>query len=259
MDKHNDFIEWKGIFSSNNLLKFLMKRGITKAATFSDGALLNPIRFHLAGIETNGAILFADLPGFSKLGSQLQSAECAYIVNHFFAWFEGEAIRHFGGIVDKFIGDEVMIIFPHTECKLPPLEAAMHTARAMLENDPWAFDPKIGIAAGSFMIALVGTQTTGSVTAIGHTVNLAARCVGYIKRTHTIKIATSDIDLVKGVFNDEVWEVLSPKQFRPKHMSPVSAIDVFRKTEWVPNFDYLKKVKKNVEWARSKGAIKNNS
>ena len=46
----------------------------------------------------------------------------------------------------------------------------------MLENDPYAFSPKIGIASGIFAISIVGTTETYDITAIGHTVNLAARC-----------------------------------------------------------------------------------
>lgn len=246
------------MLGSNHLLEYLKKHGVTDALMFSDGALLNPVRFPLAGLETHGAILFADLPGYSRLASRLEPAECAYVVSHFFAWFEGEARRHFGGIVDKFIGDEVMVVFLRSECKLPPLQAAMHTARAMLENDPYAFSPKIGIATGPFAVVVFGTQETGDVSAMGHTVNLAARCAGSTRARHTVRIATDDISTVKDVFKDDVWKVGSPKLFNPKNMTPVQVIDVLRMTEWVPNFDYLQDVKEKVRFARAQGAVRDN-
>lgn len=245
------------MLGSNHMLEYLKKHGINNVATFSDGALLNPVRFPLAAIEMHGAILFADLPGYSELASQVEPAECAAVVSHFFAWFEGEARRHFGGIVEKFIGDEIMVIFPHTECKLMPLQAAMHTARAMLERDPYAFDPKIGIATGPFAVAIVGSEETATVSAIGHTVNLAARCTESIKNPHTVRIATDDIASVKDVFKNDVWEVFSPELFEPKNMPPVLVVDVHRMTEWVPSFDYLKDLKEKVRFARSHGAIRN--
>ena len=200
----------------NLLLEYLKKRGVNDVVTFSDGALLKPVRFPLAALETHGAVLFADLPGYSKLASRLEPAECAAVVSHFFAWFEGEAAQPFGGIVDKFIGDEVMVVFPHTECKLPPLQAAMNTARVMLENDPYAFDPKIGIAAGSFAVSVVGTAETVDVSAMGYTVNLAARCAGSTKGLHAISIATDDIGAVEDVFKNDVWELCPPAPFEPK-------------------------------------------
>jgi class 3 adenylate cyclase len=159
-------------------------------------------------------------------------------------------------MVDKFIGDEVMVIFPRNECKLPPFKAAMYTARAMLERDPYAFDPKIGIASGSFAVALVGTQEMANVSAMGHTVNLAARCVGSTKGPHTVRIATEEIATVKEVFGEEkVWKVSSPELFEPKNMATVHVVDVSRKTIWIPNFDYLQDVRQNVKFARTKGTI----
>jgi class 3 adenylate cyclase len=243
------------MLGTNHLLDYIKSRGVTKPVTFSDGALLNPVQFPLALLETNGAILFADLPGYSKLANQLEPAECTCMVNNFFAWFEGEAGRHFGGIVDKFIGDEVMVVFPQGTCKLPPLIAAMHTTRAMLENDPYAFDPKIGMAAGPFAIGVVGTEETAAVSAIGHTVNLAARCTGRSMGRHTVRIATSDIGAVRDVFKDDVWKVCPPKRFKPKNMSAVKVVDILRLTKWVPAFNYLEDVRARVRSARAQGAI----
>jgi hypothetical protein len=59
---------------------------------------LNPFQ-HLIKYE----LLFADLPGFSKLAANLNSVECVCYASRFFAWFEGGAGRSYGGIVDKFI------------------------------------------------------------------------------------------------------------------------------------------------------------
>ena len=85
----------------NLLLEYLKKRGVNDVVTFSDGALLKPVRFPLAALETHGAVLFADLPGYSKLASRLEPAECAAVASHFFAWFEGEAAQPFGGVASR--------------------------------------------------------------------------------------------------------------------------------------------------------------
>jgi len=56
------------------------------------------------------------------------------MVNHFFAWFEGETEEFYGGLIDKFIGGEIMIVFLQDICKKPPLETAMYVAKKMLEK-----------------------------------------------------------------------------------------------------------------------------
>ena len=116
------------ILGKNQMLEYLMKCGIRGFATYSDGALFNPVMFPVGAVETDGAVLFADLPGFSKLATDLSPVECACYASHFFAWFEGEGGRRYGGIVDKFIGDEVMMVFPRNKCEIDPLEAALRTA-----------------------------------------------------------------------------------------------------------------------------------
>lgn len=241
----------------SKLAKYIRKNGIKKVAWCDDGAPINPVKFPIAGLETQGAILFADLPGYSKLSQGLNPMECAYLTNHFFAWFAGSAGRMYGGVVDKFIGDEVMLVFLPSAEGLTPLDAAMQTARAMLADDHFGFDPKMGIASGPLAIALVGTEWTYAASAMGNTVNLAARCCASTRGNHSIRIATSDVQCVKHIFEDNIWRVSPPKLFAPKNMTPVKVVDVERVTKWIPNFDYLDQVKRNVKKARMMGAIRN--
>jgi len=247
------------MLSTNRLLEYLEKMlPRSHWAESPDGAVINAVKFPVAALETHGAILFADLPEFSKLADEEDSAVCTYVTNHFFAWFEGEAGRHFGGIVDKFIGDEVMVVFPHTECKEPPLQAAMHTAHAMLKNDPYNFRPKIGIAEGQFVVAVVGTEQSMTASAIGNTVNLAARCTGRSEEeSHDVRIAIDKVDIVKKVFKDDcLWEINPPKTFQPKNMSSIEVVDVRRTSENMTMFDYFQNVREYVKSARDQGAIR---
>lgn len=249
------------ILGKNQMLEYITKCGFRQFVTYSDGALLSPVMFPVGAVETEGAVLFADLPGFSKLATDLSPVECACYVSHFFAWFEGEASRRYGGIVDKFIGDEVMIVFPRGKCEIDPLEAALRTAGAMLAHDPYAFEPKIGIAAGPFAIALVGTQITRAISAVGHTVNLAARCAQAVREPKTIKAATNDLKLIARVFQDQIndWEVSGPSEFKPKNMAPVEVAHIRRKPMWTPNFAFLTDVRRMVALARKSGTVVNDS
>src|SRR5712675_1243176 len=162
-----------------SLLEFVSSR-ITNAMTFSDGAAIAQGRFPLVGVETSGSVLFADLPSFSSWSSRVGPVQSTYAVNHFFTWFEGETSA-FGGIIDKFIGDEIMVIFLDTLSKGSGAQAAFATAHGMLDNDPYSFAPRIGIASGPLFVGLVGTGTRMSTTVIVETVNTAARFLSGLK------------------------------------------------------------------------------
>ena len=239
---------------TRTLLEYLQKQGVDKFASFGDGALLNTRCFPLAGVETIGAVMFIDLPGYSEISSKITPAESAYLINHFFAWFEGSGGIRYGGIVDKFIGDEIMMIFLPTECEEIPEIAALKTARDMLEEDMYNFKPRIGIASGDLIIALIGTERNPSVSAIGHTVNLAARCTNDIS-IHSIRMATEDKKITEGIFDSEIWKIEELKLFKPKNMDIVKVLDIIRLTEWVPQFNKLDDVKTAVQKAREMRVI----
>ncbi len=241
----------------SRLLEYLARHQVNLCGMCSDGALIDPVRFPLAAVEANGAILFADLPGYSRWARDLTPAECAYRTSHFFAWFEGSAGRQYGGIVDKFIGDELMLVFLPDLCQLPAMEATLKTACRMLEQDMWGFEPRIGVAEGDLAICLVGTERFCQVTAVGHAVNLAARCVQTSEGAKSIRVATDDIVLVGRVFSGEQdWHVCPPRRIQPKNMDWVSVVDIRRLPMWIPNLDYVAHVREQVEVARGAGAIK---
>ena len=183
--------------------------------------------------------------------------ECAFYANHFFSWFEAESIRIYGGLIDKFIGDEIMVFYPHSECKINPLEAALRSAEKMIRNDPFSFEPKIGIAYGFFAVAVVGTINNWSISCVGNTVNLASRCVLKNSESGTIGIATDNLNLVKKIFNNESeWKIIENHNFVPKNMGKTNLIQVHRNANWMLYGDYFDDIDKHVVNAYKKGYIK---
>ena len=208
----------------------------------------------MAGVETHGAVLFADLTGYSRVACRLDAMECVYFANRFFAWFQAEALRRHGGIVDKYIGDEVMVVFPHSECSIEPIRAAMRAARSMLGFDFYDYQPKIGVATGPFAIALVGTEATHSPSAMGETVNVAARCAATTDSC-CVGIATDDRRIVSEEFDDATWDVTGPHEVELKNMGRRDIVVARRVTEWIPQFDVLQQVKDAVSAARRQGYV----
>ena len=134
------------------------------------------------------SVLFADLRGFTRMSSEMSPEEVHEAVNSFFAEMV-TSVKDFGGTVDKFIGDAVMALFgaplvqPHHAlmclvCGVDMQKRQLH----WMEKRTLAGKPApglgIGIATGEVVVANVGTSDRLEYTALGHTVNLAARLCG---------------------------------------------------------------------------------
>src|SRR5437016_2604485 len=67
--------------------------------------------FPVRGREIDATVVFADITAFTSRTLELSPTETLILVNNFFAWISAEALRGGTGIVDKYIGDELMIVF----------------------------------------------------------------------------------------------------------------------------------------------------
>lgn len=137
----------------------------------------------MKGREIEATILFADITRFSGRTLDLSPAETLIFVNWFFAWISAEALRGGKGIIDKYIGDEVMVVFSKEFGSDDPFAEAVQTARWMAQNDVWAFLPHVGIASGKVIVGYAGTPLKYNCSVFGGPVALAARCAGKEPRT----------------------------------------------------------------------------
>ncbi|HEX3309401.1 MAG TPA: hypothetical protein VHS32_24375 [Streptosporangiaceae bacterium] len=103
------------------------------------------------------------------------AATLVYVQN-FFAWITAEALHGRPGIVDKYIGDEVMVVFSDEFGSEEPFLDAVRAAAAISENDAHAYCPHIGIASGPVIVGYAGTALRYNVSVFGAPVALAARC-----------------------------------------------------------------------------------
>ena len=134
------------------------------------------------------SILFGDLRGFTKMSSEMSPEDVHQAVNSFFAEMV-TSVKEFNGMVDKFIGDQVMALFgtplaqPHHALLSLVCGVDMQKRHLQwMEKRTLAGKPApglgIGIASGEAVVANVGTAERMEYTALGHTVNLAARLCG---------------------------------------------------------------------------------
>jgi adenylate cyclase len=137
------------------------------------------------GIERDVAVLFADLRAFTQMSEGRLPYDVVFLLNQYFKAM-GQAVEAQGGRVDKFIGDGIMALFGVDREVATACRQALATARAMafaLEqlNHELAHDLHaplrigIGLHVGPAILGQMGYRRATSLTAIGDTVNVAAR------------------------------------------------------------------------------------
>lgn len=175
--------------------------------------------YPVKGCELEATVLFADISGFSGRTLDLTPAETLAFVNNFFAWITAEALGGRLGVVDKYIGDEIMVVFSEEFGAKDPFREAVEAARFIGENDVHAFSPHMGLASGRVIVGYVGTPLKYSASVFGAPVAMAARCAG-VTPDEDDTIVSSTI-----VFPAEEWgdrdfgEVIAPVRYRvPKEM-----------------------------------------
>lgn len=138
-------------------------------------------------------VLFSDIVGFTQLANTLRSRRVAELLNEYLEAMT-RAVFDNGGTVDKFMGDAILALYGAPE-ELGPNEQvrrAINTARAMHRslaqlNQRWQsqgiFDPndncgvqfRCGIHQGTAVVGMFGSAERADYTAIGPSVNIAAR------------------------------------------------------------------------------------
>jgi GAF domain-containing protein len=137
------------------------------------------------GTNAEAVIMFTDLRDFTTMSENMDAKTVVSMLNLYFTAMANVVIEH-GGIIDKFMGDAMLIIF-QTGTNVNELTInAFETAKEMYEildefnltkPDPnWPdLDMGIGIHRGDVIIGNIGSPQKMDYTVIGDTVNLASR------------------------------------------------------------------------------------
>ena len=133
--------------------------------------------------ESEISILFADLVGFTEISERLKPTQIAELLNNLFEEMLQEVFA-WGGTLDKYIGDCIMAFFGAPEPQSDHADRAVATAMGMLtrlENlnakNFWTepLQLRIAINSGKAVVGDVGSSQRLEYTALGATINLAAR------------------------------------------------------------------------------------
>jgi adenylate cyclase len=147
--------------------------------------LENPDSFKLGGVNQTLTVLFADIRGFTRLSENAAPERVVQLLNNYFTAMSDVIFSH-GGTLDKYIGDGLMALFgaptatPEDACNAVSAAVAMQRRmediNAQLRVEGLAeIAIGIGLHTGVATVGYIGSERRSEYTAIGDTVNLAAR------------------------------------------------------------------------------------
>jgi len=139
----------------------------------------------LGGQKKDIAVLFVDIRGFTPMSESLQPEEVVEILNEYLALTTGAIFKN-GGTLDKFIGDATMAVFNspfdlddyvfRAVCTAWDIAAGSKKIEKMfIERFGKTVSYGIGVNCGDAVIGNIGCDFRMDYTAIGDTVNTAAR------------------------------------------------------------------------------------
>ena len=136
---------------------------------------------HHGGAEVESSMLFADIRGSTALAETMSPGAFHALLERFYTVAAEVVVTH-GGMVDKFVGDELVAVFPPMfSDTLHHTARAVETARALLmatghedPEGPWV-RLGAGVNSGQVWFGVVGEGAYVEMTVLGDPVNTTAR------------------------------------------------------------------------------------
>lgn len=131
------------------------------------------------------AVLFADIRGFTAMSEKLPADAIIGILNEYLT-LTSDCVRNWGGTVDKFMGDSTMAIWgAPLPCQDPARSACCAAMEMVSKAEELAARTRrkygyevefgVGIHFGPAVVGNIGSPQRMDYTAVGDTVNTAAR------------------------------------------------------------------------------------
>jgi adenylate cyclase len=176
---------------------------------YLSGAAVQSIRRHrdadhlrLGGERKYVTALFSDIRGFTAMSEKMTPEEMVKVLNIYLN-FQSNVIHHWGGFVDKFVGDEVVAIFEGRGLEINAVRAAVEIqryCRALNEARSVAGEKQIymgiGLNSGEAVIGNMGSEDRMDYTVIGDTINVASRLCS-VAREGQIVISKTTADATR--------------------------------------------------------------
>lgn len=142
--------------------------------------------------KRNVVVLMCDIRSFTTISEINQPEDVVNFLNTYFTRMV-EIVKKYGGTVDKFIGDAIMVLFGAPISYNDNAKRAVQAAIEMYSQlgsipcsqlkfpEGISLDIGIGIHYGDVIVGQIGSTDKTNYTVIGDTVNLASRLEGLTK------------------------------------------------------------------------------
>ncbi len=160
-----------------------------------ESIIAHPEKLSLSGESREITVFFSDIEGFTSMSERLSPSVLSSALNLYLSELTDAILEH-GGTVDKYVGDAIIAIWN------APLDDPQHARRAVTaakvcqerldklrpqlnELCGEQFRTRIGIHTGVATVGNFGSKQRFNYTAIGDTVNFAARLESLNKKFGT--------------------------------------------------------------------------
>jgi adenylate cyclase len=139
----------------------------------------NQLTQHHGGAEIECSLMFADVRGSTSIAEGMRPSAVYILMDRFFSAAARVLVEH-DAIVDRFVGDQTIGIFVPALAGPNHAARAIEAARALLvatghgPGTPWV-PIGAGVHTGIAFVGSVGSESHVDLTALGDTVNIAAR------------------------------------------------------------------------------------
>lgn len=155
------------------------------------GAWREPMSLLTKPRSLDATVVVSDLRGFTAIAEHMTPVEVLQFLNEVQGMF-ANAVRTYGGTVDKFMGDGMLAVFGAPEPDDTHAQKAVSAVLAMrdglaklnVQRDLRALEPidmRVGVHSGLVVTGCIGSGARLEFTIIGDTVNMASRLEGLAK------------------------------------------------------------------------------
>jgi class 3 adenylate cyclase len=204
----------------NEFIRKVFGRYLTEE--IAEKLLDSPEGLKLGGERREITMLMADIRGFSTIASGLDAEDVVTLVNNFLARMTEVVIRY-GGTIDEFIGDAILVLFGapnvvnnHAEkavaCAIEMQHAMAEVNQLNRSSGLAEVATGIGVHTGEVIVGSIGSEARAKYGVVGHNVNYVSRVESFTKGGQ-ILISERVLECCEGILETRGSMAVRPKGF----------------------------------------------